>query len=52
MLPVAIHMAKKGQKAQKRDQKVQKDQKLVSEKNVRIPEMRLGILDNDTLRTL
>ena len=33
-------MAKKGQKAQKSDQKVQKDQKLVSDKYVHIPEIR------------
>ena len=52
MLPIAIHMAKKGQKAQKSDQKVQKYQMLVCEKNVHISKMRLGILDNDTLRTL
>ena len=52
MLPIAIHMAKKSQKAQKNNQKVQKDQKLVSEKYVHIPEIWLGILDNDTLRTL
>ena len=39
MLPIAIHMAKKSQKAQKNNQKVQKDQKLVSEKYVHIPEI-------------
>ena len=39
MLPIAIHMAKKGQKTQKSDQKVQKYQMLVCEKNVHIPEI-------------